>query len=689
MNFFEHQDEARRKTGRLVLLFFAAVAAIIVSVYLVFASVVVLGQDRHLREYEGSDAGVRFEEFWIPELFAATVVGVGLVVAVGSFYRIATLGAGGKTIAELLGGRLVASTTTDWRERRLLNVIEEMALASGMPVPPVYVLDDERVVNAFAAGFTPSDAVIGVTRGATNMLTRDELQGVIAHEFSHIFNGDMRLNLRLIGVLHGILLISLIGYGLFRIALEVGSSSRRSSSSSGKKDNSGGIVLVILAVGLALYVLGYIGVFFGHLIKSAVSRQREFLADASAVQFTRNPLGIGGALKKLGALGSRLIAKQAEQASHMYFGNGVKATWLNLTATHPPLVDRIRRIDPTFDGDFSRERLPWPDEAEERSAAAVSASPRPAAERGAATFLSPRPGTPGRVAGGEGMPFAAAAGVSQLATDAALGDVGTPQPQHLDFAVRLLHDLPPALVTDLHEPVGAACVVYALLLHADPAEDEPELRRLATTAAPGVADHVRAALVFVKQLPDLARLPAAQLAMTALRQLTPEQFDEFRRAVTQLIRADRRVSLFEYGVHRLILRRLQNYFAATPPVRVRNKTTASVADAATTLLSSLAHFGRPEGAEAVRRAYAAGRALLTVVAPQPKPADDCGFNALDAALDELVASAGVVKQQVLRACAEVIGHDGVLTIDEAELLRTVADSLDCPMPPLSAPTATN
>jgi hypothetical protein len=284
--------------------------------------------------------------------------------------------------------------------------------------------------------------------------------------------------------------------------------------------------------------------------------------------------------------------------------------------------------------------------------------------------------------------MALAAGVSQLAADSALDDVGAPQARHLDFAVNLLNDLPPALVAELREPVGAACVIYALLLHADPAADEPELQRLATTISPAVADRARAALQIVGQLPDGSRLPIAQLSMTALRQLTPQQFDEFRAAVVQLIRADRRVSLFEYGVHRLVVRRLQDYFASTPPVRVRNTTTESVADAATTLLSTLSHFGHPDDPAAARDAYSAGRSVLAAVAPQPKPAEACGFNALDGALDELIASSGSVKRQVLQAGARVIGHDGVLSLDEAELLRTVADSLDCPMPPLAARAAT-
>jgi Zn-dependent protease with chaperone function len=659
MNFFEHQDRARKKTGRLVLLFILAVAAITVAVYFVVAMIWVAQATPRTAE-----AVVEPSSLWNPQLFALTVLGVGLVITCGSLYRIATLGSGGKDIAEMLGGRLISTGAKDWQERRLLNVVEEMALASGTPVPAVYVMDHESGVNAFAAGFTPTDAVIGVTRGTMEMLTRDELQGVIAHEFSHIFNGDMRLNLRLVGILHGILLISLIGYLMFRIALSV----RPSRSSSSDKGGGGGaIVLAILAIGVALYVLGYVGVFFGHLIKSAVSRQREFLADASAVQFTRHPQGIGGALKKIGALGSRLKSAQAEQASHMFFGNGLKPSWFSLTATHPPLDERIRRIEPNFDGDFSKERLPWPEEAREKAALAAAADVAPARRPIAAAV--------------------AAAGVSQLSADAAIADVGEPQPKHLEYAQGLLAALPAEMSDEVHDPIGAAAMIFALLLHADPAEDEPELQKLATLTDPEVTARTRRNLAFVQHVPVELRLPLAQLTMSALRQLTIRQFEQFRRAVVTLIHADRRVSLFEYGLHRMILKHLVQFFEPRPPRDVRFETTAAVAGPAAVLLSSLAQAGHPDDPQAAAAAYAVGRRTFDEALPSaPQPGSAFSYTAIDSALNELTDSGGAVKQRLLQACAAVIGHDGIMTIDEAELLRTVADALDCPMPPPAART---
>jgi Zn-dependent protease with chaperone function len=683
MNFFEHQDAARKRTGRLVVLFGLAVVAIVASIYLVVALLLAANDSRE---------GVvdQPQDLWNPRLLAAVAIGCRTVILVGSMYRTATLGAGGKVIAETLGGRLLEGKGQDWRERRLLNVVEEMALAAGMPVPAVYVMDREEGINAFAAGFTPTDAVIGVTRGTINTLTRDELQGVIAHEFSHILNGDMRLNLRLVGVLHGILLISLIGYYIMRALGNSRTTSSSRSSSSDKKDGGAGIVMAIFLFGLALAVIGYIGVFFGKLIKSAVSRQREYLADASAVQFTRDPLGIGGALKKIGALGSKLTNSQAEQASHMFFGNALGQAFLSMLSTHPPLVDRVRRIEPTFDGDFDPKLLHWPtaDEAE-------AEQPKKAASRDPLSIpgLGKIPGV-GRLPGMEGIPGAdvpileGAMGMAPLSARQAVETVGEPQARHLDFAAALLEQIPRSLADEIHDPAGAAAVVYALLLAADESDDEAGLRLLTRQIDLPTSERVRALVRRIEPLGPTARLPLAQLTMTALRGLTADAADRFRQAVVALIRADRRVSIFEYALQRLIIKHLLAHLKPRRPQRVRYKNPADAVPHARVIVAALAYAGNGD-AESATRAYQAGvEGFLGGPAASDgrgMPArDKAGYSELDAALDEMAAASGDVKRRVLEAAAATIGHDGRMTINEAELLRTVADALDCPMPPPAA-----
>ena len=309
MDFFASQDVARRKTSLLLLYFSLAVFFIIVAIYLAFTFLFIYQQ--------GGTGQFDPNRFWNPDLFVGVVIGTVIVVGCGSLYKISVLRSGGARVAEMLGGRLIPAGSKDFLQKRLLNIVEEMAIASGVPVPPVYLLESEKGINAFAAGFTKDDAVIGITRGALETLDRNELQGVVAHEFSHILNGDMWLDLKLVGFLHGILLIALIGRSILR-----GSSRSRNSK------NSGGAVLF----GLVLLILGYLGVLFGRLIKSSVSRQREYLADASAVQFTRNPGGLAGALKKIGGLasGSLIEHNKAEEISHMFFSNGLEGGWSSL-----------------------------------------------------------------------------------------------------------------------------------------------------------------------------------------------------------------------------------------------------------------------------------------------------------------------------------------------------------------------
>ncbi|HTL28953.1 MAG TPA: M48 family metallopeptidase, partial [Tepidisphaeraceae bacterium] len=350
MNFFEHQDRARRSTTRLVFLFIFAVLAIITALnlaaYAIARGVGVHEGVRHL----SSPTYERVQPLWSNAgMYQWVTVGTLVTILSGTLYKTVQLRKGGAAVAQMLGGTPLIPNSGTPADRQLQNIVEEMSIASGVPVPQVYVMRNEPGINAFAAGFGPQDAVISVTQGCIDQLNRDELQGVIAHEFSHILNGDMRLNLRLIGILHGILLIALIGYFVLRsmFSSSSSSSSRRSSS----KDGDGG-PWIALIIGLALVAIGYIGVFFGRLIQAAVSRQREFLADASAVQFTRNPSGIANALKKIAAAsaGSQVDNAQALGTAHLFFASAFRVGFVNLLATHPPLVDRIKAIDPTFDG---------------------------------------------------------------------------------------------------------------------------------------------------------------------------------------------------------------------------------------------------------------------------------------------------------------------------------------------------
>jgi len=648
MDFFARQDHARRQTVKLLVLFGIAVAVIIVAVYLV--AVLAL----HGNDYSHGRAPGGPLSFWDPELLLGVAFGTGLVIALASLYKVAELAAGGEVVAQMLGGRPVDPQTRDPAERRLLNIVEEISLASGVPVPPVYVLDNEPSINAFAAGYQPNQAVVAVSQGCLEYLTRDELQGVLGHEFSHILNGDMRLNMRLIGIVFGILALSVIGYYVLRSA--------GWSSSSRDRDNRAGTAAFL--IGLALFILGYLGVLLGNIIKAAISRQREFLADASSVQFTRNPAGLAAALKKIGGLadGSRIRDAHAHEISHMFFGDAFAGSFFNLFATHPPLEERIRLLDPSFDGSYS------PTEA-------VSE------EQGAAS---------GEQAAGLHAPRSMLAAPRPLSTDRGriLRQVGTPQPEHLEHAGRMVASLPAALLQAVREPYAARGAIFALLLSRDdPPTRQRQWQLLQQSAEPPLVKIVQQLSAPIDQLPPDHRLSVADLAIPALKRLSSAQYGAFRQIVEALTAADGKIDLFEYCLRVILFGCLDVQFGLRPAPAVRYKSIDAVAPAAIVILSALAYAGQSEP-DAIQRAFQAGTVPIFVSAKmglspsQILPRQKCMFADFDAALGQLAQAAPAVKQQVLDAVVACIAADGKMTIEENELLRAVASALSCPLPPV-------
>ncbi|MDO9322225.1 MAG: M48 family metallopeptidase [Pseudomonas sp.] len=481
MNFFEHQARAKRNSGRLILLLALAVICLIALTSVILMVLITRFGQAPLQLLSHEAPGYAADGSLVTDwsLIGAVTIAVISVVLLGSLYKTMQLSKGGKAVAERLGGRLINLAPQSPEERRVLNVVEEMAIASGTPVPPVYLLDDPSI-NAFAAGLTPQDAVIGITRGAIFLLSRDELQGVIAHEFSHIFHGDMRLNTRLVAVLHGILLLGLIGGQL----LDSSNRSIRLTSRINDRNNTG---VLILAIGCALWLLGYAGTFFGNLIKAAVSRQREFLADAAAVQFTRNDQSIAGALKKIGgyAGGSQLQASHAAEFSHMYFGPGIHMALGSLLATHPPLDERIRRVEPRWDGSFPLVVLPA-----EAYANNVDAEAQVSANWDAA------------ISG-----LSAAPSYSPQAVEHAIEHIGEPQAAHLSAARNSLQRLAEPLKAAAHRSLDAQALVYGLLLSNEEPHQSKQLELLRARLNPDIAQVLQQLRGELSRLDADLRLP--------------------------------------------------------------------------------------------------------------------------------------------------------------------------------------
>jgi Zn-dependent protease with chaperone function len=601
MDFFESQARAHRKTRWLLVYFVLAVLGIIVTLQLLAA-------------------WATKESVFDPGLLGLVSLGVIAVVSLGALYRIAELSrGGGGVVAQMLGGRELAPHTTDLREQQLRNVVEEMALASGVPVPDIYVLDDEAAINAFAAGNTPGDAVVAVTRGTLENLNRDQLQGVVAHEFSHILNGDMRLNVRLMGVLNGILLLAILGRIIFEISARTGGSVR--SDRDGKNSQ-----VPLFLVGAALWLVGAIGVFFAKLIKAAVSRQREFLADASAVQFTRNPDGIAGALWKIEQTGSKLQSARADEASHFFFGNGLGESFSSLFATHPPIAERIQAIDPGFD--------------------------------------------PARIAKAESSPL------PQPATH--------PTRDNTILAGAMLTAMPPFARDGARETASAVPLIYALLLSSDAATRERQLAGLEISAEQRA--EIERDLGRKGEITDA--LAMVDLCLPALRKLSPPQYTTFRENVRRLIACDGEVDLFEFVLHQALVRHVDHFFTKTAGPTVRYRSPVPLLPDLATVLSALASYADDEAA-ARNAAFQAGVAAL-LLKPGAFPmqrAETVAFPAVEAALEHLAEADPPTKQKIFNACTATVQHDGVVRPREAAMLRAVADVLGCPMPTLTAASA--
>ena len=652
MDFFEQQAKAHRKTKWLVLYFALAVASITVMLYGVALLARLYGGARHHSYAEQTPFAL-----WDPQLFAWVTLGTIAVVFLGSAYKTMALSEGGSAVAESLGGRLIASNTNNPDERKLLNVVEEMSIASGVPMPKVYVLDGEDGINAFAAGHTPSDAAVSVTRNCLTQLTRDELQGVIGHEFSHILNGDMRLNIRLIGILFGIFCIATLG----RILLY--------ARGSGRDRNA------LPLIGLLLLAVGSLGVFFGRLIQAAVSRQREFLADASSIQFTRNPAGLSGALQKIGGYGSVMESPHASDASHLFFASGLTSSFFGLMATHPPLEARIRAIDPTWDGKFRGRSDDLPDTRQLHRDAQPSRRVSP----------PPLPNLLGSVIGGAVLASESAM-PPVIKSSSVLPNLGNPTPLHLKYAEALRDALPDNLKAAAREPLDATALVYALMLSQDGTLRATQLDGLAGRAPRGVAEKTAALYPDAAQTAAHARLPLINLALPALRELEGSQFSQFSKTLEWLIDSDGEVGLFEFVVQKIVLRHLDSHFNGARKPVVQYYTLKPLVPDCAVVLSALAYVGSDDPGE-IEEAFATGVPFLR--APENSglallPAAQCGIGQIDAALNRLALAVPNIKKNLLEACARVVGADGVIQEAEAELLRAVADTLDCPMPPLGA-----
>ena len=630
MNFFDAQDRARRATRWLILAYAVSTVLIVAGITIVVAFALFALDPTATYDNRSLLVGVAI-------LATAVILGASL-------FKTAALSSGGGKVAQAMGGTPVPADVQDPLRRRLRNVVEEMAIASGVPVPEIYVLEEESGINAFAAGYTPGDAAIAVTRGTLELLDRSELQGVIAHEYSHILNGDMRLNIRMMGVLFGIMVIALIGRTVLRGSYHAGFvSSSRSRSSTAP-----------MLIGLGLAILGWIGMFFARLIKAAVSRQREFLADASAVQFTRQTDGIANALKKIGGYSKRSFIERvdAEEVSHMLFANGL-ARLGSVFATHPPLTERIQALDPSFtDRDYPVVRPGV--EIDRQHAEQV-------ANLAAVTDVPPADFRP--------------------VTDNIAEAVGRPSPEHIAYAQRLRGSIPDVLYDAAHRPQEALLLALALVL--DEAHVEQQLGLLEEQIGAARAALVRRYFDQIQEIGAAYHLPLLEVSFPTLKSRPVQQLEFLVNLVRRLIEIDNQVDLREFCFYRILTTHLHQ---AADPVAERdgNRVSKTAArEAAIKLIRIVADQGNADTA-AREHAFAAGLTVFGKWAGEHRGAVAAEQTVLELerSLEILRRMNNAGRKSLLQAVSDTITHDGKLTATEAELLRAICASLDCPLPPI-------
>ncbi len=653
MDFFSHQDKAKRQSRILLLYYILAICTLVVLTHVAVIGIFLLPTLKDKDFYAKMD----YQHFLYPEVFGLVAVSVILVITLGTLIKIYFLREGGSAVAKSLGGIEIDSSTKDPHQRRLLNIVEEMSIASGIPLPSVFLLAREDGINAFAAGYTFNDAAIGVTKGCIETLSRDELQGVIAHEFSHILNSDMKLNIRLIGVLNGILGLYIIGRTLLRVSFQSNNRGFR------RRDKSYPWPITLFA--MALIIVGSLGALFARMIQSAISRQREFLADASAVQFTRNPNGIAEALKKIGGFysGSDITHPHATEASHMFFAEGLSGFLYHLFSTHPPLTERIQKIDPSFKGKFPEigpeVEFDGGHEQADSQISGFASSPSAAPSAAPSTVESHISISPQEV----------------------LSNIGTMSAQSIAKAQELIWAMPEEIKAAAHDPEGAKAIILSLLLSSEANERAKQLSIVTHSNIPNKTKMIVFELEkLVLALMVQQRLPLIDISSSILRKLTPKEYETFNELVTQIVQSDGALSLFEYILITILHHTVETKIYSLPLPSVKHTSFDQLLNEVAVVLSALAHSSYESAVIAQQNFDAGMEELSAKFGANFMSGDLCTLSVLNQALDKLTQASPEIKRRIVAACVRTISNDGKITVTEGELLRAVCEALYCPLP---------
>ena len=680
--FFERQETQRKYTGWLVGAFVAAMLLVVLVINLV----VIFGLGASPAEVWRHEPSV---VVWI------TVIALGTML-IASWHRSSQMREGGPAVARALGGVQVNANDGDLKRQRLVNIVEEMAIAARIRKPQVFVLPDEAGINAFAAGYSPDEAAVAVTQGALDAFDRDQLQAVIGHEFSHILNGDMKINMRLTAWIFGLCVIADVA--------------RRFMNKRGGGKSAARIKLIAFGVFLA----GSAGAFAGRLLQAAVSRRREHLADASAVQFTRNPQALQSAfiVMAASASGTRLEHEHAIGVSHMFFA-GSSPAWItkfnaSWFATHPPLEERVRAIDARvtplkFRSLVSEERR----KIVARTAAATAAAPaaEPTAEGDVASesskalqfspvaaMAAPLPATASRARAPAGA--AAAPATSSADGDMHLTLEKPILAETLPTGVRMVagRALPPdvlrnRLSQDQQAAIGnfvarvessgiaVQATFVATMLASEPAKWRTQLTRLAPLLGIELFKETQAQVARVGELAPSSRLPLLVDLFSLLDNMQPADRKRLRAIARAFAPTVATGDMLRFSLTRMIEKRLAKAKDEAAPVPLHEQ-----APMVCELYAALAQCRFGAGKQG-QNAYRAG--LMGMLPPTkwaPYSEQPITPVALDAALAAVAQIHPTGRRSLSEGMARVIAVGGRLTVPQVDLLRGICMVVDCPVP---------
>lgn len=640
MNFFEHSDRAKKNSIFLIIALMVSTICIIFVILYVMSFIYVSFFER---EYI-SASPLAILKLVPDNILFFGALSILTIILLGSVVKVFELSKGGAVVAQSIGGKpLMRQNAKTYQEIMLLNIVDEISIASGIPSPLVYVTNDESI-NAFAAGHTYENAVVGVTSGAINKLNREELQGVIAHEFSHIFNGDMKLNIRTTGVLNGILLISLFGIYVLKSTKYV---------KSGK--NNGSVVLFIVAVGASLYILGSIGVFFGNMIKASINRQREYLADASAVRFTRNPNSIASALKKIGAYGSVLNSPSASEFSHMYFSNGIKS----LFSTHPPLKDRIKRVDPAWDGDY-KSFIRTSTLKNKSKNENISSSEQKKRKEKMITSLT-----------------------TAVILDK-LNHIGDLSDIQIEKARHDLSQIPISIKELFYNPLETSFIIFSLLMKTMGISTQNSLIDDISDKYNNSLNlkQIKQTFLIVKNEADKLDkeqyLHVINLSISALRQMSLEQYKLFRDTVNFIINSNNQISWFEWNLKYLIIHPLDISFNLSKIPSEIHSSLASIKFEIEILLSSLTYAEYKDNAKA-KEAFEKVNSKIDGINLKYFNKESITNTLLENSLREMERARPALRRKIFEIAMICVLEDDKISTKELQSIHALANVLRLPI----------